>query len=234
MKTKATFGLMAFVLVVAAPSHSLAQETRPVAITVFGGGSFLKGERTFNIGSADQFRTNYAKGGRAGLRGTITLNSQWALEGAYSYGRNNLRITEVSGNPANLGTRGFGVKAHQFTGNVLYYLTPTTDSFRVFVTGGIGLARFSPTEGAKASATRDFVDNPATISAENKFGFNFGGGLEAKMSSWSGVRFDLRDHLSGIPRFGVPQTAPAGDFYPVSGMVHNFETSLGLIFYLKR
>jgi len=233
MKKKTLFGLsFAALVLLATATHAFGQEPARVSISVLSGGSFLKGERSFNVGGTPM-RTNYAKGGKLGFRGTMSLSSQWALEGTYSYGRDNLRITDLSG--ATPSTRGFGVKGHQFTGNVLYYLNPSADKFKFFGTAGIGLARFSPTDAAKASAAREFVDNPATISPSNKFDFNFGGGVEAKMGSWYGVRFDFRDHVSSIPRFGVPQNPTPGiaDFYPVSGAVHNFETSVGLVLYLK-
>jgi opacity protein-like surface antigen len=234
MKTKTLFGSsLAALVLLAAATHAFGQEAAPVAITVFSGGSFLKGERTFNVGGTPM-RTNYAKGGRLGFRGTMRLASHWALEGTYSYGRDNLRISDLSGVVPS--TRGFGVKAHQLTGNALYYVNPAADKFKFYGTAGIGLARFSPTDAAKASAALEFVDEPATISPNNKLDFNFGGGVEAKMSSRYGVRFDFRDHVSSIPRFGVPQNPTPGilDFYPVSGAVHNLETSVGLIFYLKR
>lgn len=237
MKTKTLIGSsFAALVLLAAATHAFGQEAAPIGITVFTGGSFLKGERVFNTAGGEQVRTNYAKGGRLGFRGTMSLSSQWALEGTYSYGRDNLRITNnlTAANPR---TRGFGVKGHQLTGNVLYYLNPTADQFKFYGTAGIGLARYSPTDAAKAAAAcpnGDFIDNCTTISASNKFDFNFGGGVEAKMGSWYSVRFDFRDHVSSVPRFGVPQTAPTGDFYPVSGAVHNFETSVGFVFYLKQ
>lgn len=202
-------------------------------VTIFGAASSLKGERNFLIGT-DSFRSTFAGGGKLGFRGTVNLTDHWSLEGVYSYGTNNLRMVQVRTPPRE---RDFGVRVHQFTGNMLYFLNQPGHSIRIFVASGLGLARFSPTDAAKAiAATVDFVDNPAVISSNTKFDFNFGGGVEAKVFSHFGIRFDLRDHITPIPRFGVPQNQTPGvaDFYPVDGRVHNIESSIGLVFHLAR
>jgi opacity protein-like surface antigen len=200
-------------------------------LTFFGGGSFLEGDRSFNI--PDARRSNYATGGKIGVRGTVDLASNWAVEGAYSYGTNNLRVI----NPLFPATpRAFGVRVHQITGNLLYLLAGGQSNIRPFLTVGGGLARYSPTSAAKDDASFRFIDEPATIDSNTKFDFNFGGGVEAKATDWLGVRFDLRDHITPIPRFGVPEAPAAGiaDFYPVSGIINDVEVSAGIVFYFHR
>jgi len=64
---------------------------------------------------------------------------------------------------------------------------------------------------------------------------NVGVGVEAKPWTRFGVRFDLRDYLSGQPNFGLPE-APAtvgAPFYPASGTINRFEVSGGVIFYIN-
>jgi opacity protein-like surface antigen len=212
------------------PLGAFAEEGN-LRVTVFGGGSFLKGERSFTIGG-DAKRTSFANGGKFGVRGTVDLNSHWAVEGAYSFGTNNLRIFDIG---TTTRERAFGTRVHQVTGNVLYYLGESRSRFRPFVTAGGGLMRFNPTSSAKTAAGIEFVDDPAAIRSDNKFEFNYGGGAEAKVSNWFGLRFDLRDHLAKIPRFGVPQvpTPRVADFFPVSGAVHDVEASAGIVIYLQ-
>ncbi len=136
MKTKTLFGSsFAALVLLATATHAFGQEPAPIAVTVLAGGSFLKGDRTFNVGGTPM-QTDYAKGGRLGFRGTMGLGSRWAVEGTYSYGRDNLRITDLSG--AIPSTRGFGVKDHQFTGNVLYYLNQSAAKVKFFGTAGLG------------------------------------------------------------------------------------------------
>ena len=224
----AASALLVFLLL---PLGAVAEDGN-LSVSVFGGGSFLKGERNFIIGG-DPKRSDFAKGGKFGARGTAQLNSHWAVEGAYSYGTNNLRIFDI-GTPTR--ERAFGTRIHQVTGNALYYLGGSTSKVRPFVTAGGGLMRFGPTTAAKTAATIRFIDEPATISADNKFEFNYGGGVEAKASDLWGLRFDVRDHLAGIPRFGIPQVPTAGiaDFFPVSGAVHDVEVSAGIVIYFRR
>lgn len=232
LKTKRLFwgGCLLLVLLLVA-SNALAQDPN-LRVTLSGGGSFLKGERTFVIGG-DGFRSKFVSGGNFGFRGTVDLDDHWAAEGAYSYGTNNLRIIELGPPPRE---RDFGVRVHQFAGNVLYFLNGPKEKIRPFATAGLGLTRYSPTSRAKTfAATVEFVNAPAAISTSNKLNVNFGGGVEAKAGDHLGVRFDFRDYVTKIPRFGDPQApvTPGADFFPVSGAVHDLEASVGLVFYLK-
>ncbi len=201
----------------------LGQDLNPRA-TTFAGGSFLKGERTFTVGG-EPFRSEFANGGKVGFRGAVDLTDHWAVEGAYSFGTNNLRIVELEKAPPRV--RAFGTRVHQLTGNALYFLNEPRERIRPFATAGLGLARFSPTSDAKAIAAQRFVEEPAALRSSNKLEFNFGVGLEAKAKDRFGVRFNLRDHIARIPRFGVP-------VFPVSGFVHDFEISAEILIYLKR
>ena len=213
------------------PSGLLAQNGN-ARVEIFGGGSFLKGDRNFIIdGSA--IETKYATGGIIGGRFTVDLSQHLAIEAAYGGGTNNLRVTFTQ---PPVFERGFGVRVHRFTGNALYYLGDPDAQSRFFVTLGAGLVRFSPTDKAKDAALLEFIDEPAPIDVNTKIDFNFGGGYESRINDSLGFRFDVRDHIAPIPRYGVPQNPTAGvaAFYPVSGQVHNWETSLGIVFYLSR
>src|SRR5262249_8045345 len=112
---------------------------------------------------------------------------------------------------------------------------PADEKWRPFATFGIGVYRWSPTDDAKGVASVNFLTGPTRISSSTKFGVNFCGGLEGKMSEHLGVRFDLRDHLIGIPRYGVPETPlnPGGAFYPISGLLNNIEIGIGAVFYFQ-
>jgi hypothetical protein len=47
------------------------------------------------------------------------------------------------------------------------------------------------------------------------------------------VRLGFRDHATGIPRFGLPQTAisPTAPFSPVQGKAQDVEITTGLTYY---
>jgi hypothetical protein len=50
------------------------------------------------------------------------------------------------------------------------------------------------------------------------------------------VRLYFRDHVTGIARFGLLETAtsPTAPFFPVQGRAQDFEISTGLTYYLHR
>jgi len=218
----------ALLLFLFAAKSTFAQESN-LRATFFGSGSFLKGERSFKV-DGDAKRSNFASGGKIGARFTVDLDSHLAVEAAYGYGTNNLRILDV-GTPTI--TRAFGTRIHQFTGNMSYYFSEAHPGLRPFVTAGLGFMRINPTSNAKSAAAIQFVNDPATIMSNTKFEFNYGAGLEVAASDHFGFRFDLRDHLAGIPRYGVPEAPAAGvaDFFPVSGLIHDVEVSGGIVFY---
>lgn len=197
-------------------------------ITFLGGASLLSGSRSFVIGPR-LFDTQFQNGIKIGVRGTVNLKEHWGAEGTYSFSSNSLRVTQA-GPPA---VQTFGVHLHQFTGNALYFFTGKDKTFRPFLTAGLGLSRFSPTSDAKTAAAQDFLGQPAVLASTSSFNFNFGAGIETRPWNHFGLRLDVRDHLSGIPRFGLPETAasPGAAFFPVQGRTQDFEITSGLIYY---
>lgn len=88
-------------------------------VSVFGGGLLGGMSRTFTIDDADDFfKTDLRSGPRFGLRVGTGLSDRWAVEGAYSYGRNNLRVNEME--PPGQ-TRIFKMTNRQVSGNALFY-----------------------------------------------------------------------------------------------------------------
>lgn len=219
------------VLLVAVVTGAFGQYANPRA-TVFAGGSFIASDRIFLVGD-DPFQSEFDKGGRVGARATVDLTDRLAAEVSYAFSRNDLRIRELD---EGLAPERFEVRLHQVTGGVLYYFEEPDEDLRPFVDVGIGLTRFSPTDDAQVRAvTRGFLDRPAAISASNRFSFHFGGGIEARVNRWFGIRIDVRDHVMAIPRFGLPRRPEPGQpaFYPVNGRVHNIEASVGGVFYFR-
>ena len=200
-------------------------------VTVFGAASFVAGSREFLM-SNNVIRTEYDNDGKVGVRFGVDLKDNWAAEAAYSFGNNNLRVLKL--NPPQR-EREFETRVHQFLVNGSYYFRDANEKWRPFATAGVGLYRLSPTKDAKGLAAVNFLDGSTRISSSTKFGINFGGGFEGKMTKYLGLRFDLRDHVMGIPRFGVPETPlnPGGAFYPVSGLLNNIEIGVGTIFYFQ-
>jgi hypothetical protein len=217
-----------FVLVI---SVGLKAQGLNPRVSVFGSASLLKGERNFTL-FQEAFRSEYVTGGKIGVRGTMDLGDKWSLEAAYRFGNNNLYIVEELGT-THAERRTFGIRQHQVTGSVLRFVNNRKERIPLYVIAGGGFIRFSPTEEARAQAAREFVNNPAgDIRAENKRSFHFGTGVEAKLASSWGIRVEILDHIVGIPRFGLPKSNPGGgaDFYPVTGIMHDIDSSFGLVY----
>ncbi len=220
-------GILVLCLATLLSTHGFAQDLNP-RITFLGGASLLSGSRSFVIGPS-LFDTRFENGIKIGIRGTVNLKEHWGAEGTYSFSSNGLQVTRVL--PAAVQT--YGVHLHQLTGNALYFFTAKDRSFRPFITAGVGLSRYSPTSDAKLTAAQNFLGQPAVLASTSSFNFNFGGGIETRPWDHFGVRLDLRDHLTAIPRFGLPQaaTSPAAPFFPIQGRAQDFEITTGLIYY---
>ena len=200
-------------------------------VSISAGGSVVKGDRTFVV-DGDNFSSSFVDGGKVRVRGTLDLTKKWSLEGTYSHGRNNQRILELGDTPVQ---RDFGLKLNQVDLNFVHFFAARKSPVRPFLTSGIGSLRFSPTSEAKALALSDeFIDDPTQLVSTRKLTVAFGGGIEARFSRWLGLRFDVKDYISAVPRFGVPQTSsgPAGIFFPVDGVLHNIEAGVGIVFFL--
>jgi hypothetical protein len=216
------------VAVLLAPAVLSGQDFNP-RLSLFASSSVVMADRDFTA-NGSQYLSEFITGAKTGVRGTVDLTNHWSLDTTYMFGTNNLRITEMTSSPAE---RSFGVRQHHVTANLLRFINGTKSRARFFVDGGVGLSRFSPTELAKIAAASRFVDQPATLNSDNKLNFNFGGGVEGKFTEHLGMRLYVRDHMADIPRFGVPQTSQGSgsDFFPVSGLTHNIEASVGTVFF---
>jgi len=223
------FGILALCLVMWLSACGFAQDFNP-RITFLGGASLLSGSRNFVIGPS-LFGTQFKNGFKIGARGTVNLGEHWGAEGTYSFGLNDLQVTEVA--PASVET--FGIHLHQFTGNAVYFFTANDKMLRPFVTAGVGFSRYTPTSEAKLAAAQNFLGQPAVLTSTSAFNYNFGAGIESRPWDHFGVRFDFRDHLTAIPRFGLAAIAisPTAPFVPISGRAQDFELTSGLSYYFS-
>lgn len=90
--------------------------------------------------------------------------------------------------------------------NLVAHATPTGTSIRPFVTGGGGFSSF-------------FLPGVSSFSGygNTKFGYNYGGGVKFNFSMY-GIRFDVRNHVTG---------KPFGQYLPnVVGKLNNLELSM--------
>lgn len=114
----------------------------------------------------------------------INLNTREYLgyEIGYAYNRTHLGYA---------GSGAQGMAIHQGFGGVLLHARPEGSRIRPFVAGGLHFSNFVP-PGATAQYGQ----------GENKFGFNYGGGVKVKVTGPWQVRFDFRQYNTGVP-FGM-------------------------------
>ena len=129
----------------------------------------------------------------------LAINS-WEFLGhelSYAFQRSGLRIG---------GADSGGMTIQNFYYNFVVHATPQGTAVRPFVTAGAGFSTFFPPGVSSFSGA-----------GTTKPGVNIGGGLKFKLSERYGIRFDVRDHITGKP-FGLPDS---------SGSLHNVEYSVG-------
>jgi len=192
---------------------------------VMGTGSFLGNERFFtNVNQ--RFRSNYASGGKIIFGGEYPLSNIFGAEGSYGYGRNNLRVTNLSASQ----TLGYGVRSQRVSANLVGHSPISLLGVRPYATGGLEFDHFGPTSQAKTIAfTQGFAGQVVTLGSANKLGVNFGGGVDWSFFPTLALRLDLRDHLTGTPTYGL-----SGGRFPISGAAHDVEFSVGLVFHMGK
>ena len=182
--------------------------------------------------NGDSFVSQFLNGGKFRLRGSLDLSKHWTLEGDYSFGRNDQRITQDTGGV--IEQRDFKVNVGQVQLNFVRFFTDNESRIRPFFSFGLGMVRFNPTDEAKLTAlSGDFLADPTLLTSSIDISVAVGGGLEARLNRWLGLRFDFKDHMSPIPRYGLEESSsgPGGIFFPVSGILHNVEAAGGIVFY---
>jgi|HigsolmetaAR202D_1030399.scaffolds.fasta_scaffold09461_2 hypothetical protein len=121
-------------------------------------------------------------GWRLGFRLTINNWRFFGNEFGYAYNRTQLKI----------GGEGDGMAIHQGFYNFLGYALPEGSVIRPFATVGVHFSNYTPPGSSAASGGGD-----------NKFGFNYGGGLKVRISPLFLLRFDVRQYQNGKP-FDLP------------------------------
>ena len=151
--------------------------------------------------------TSLTKTGRLFVGVRYYFTAQDAVEVSYSYSPNDIRQEEVSVSPLQTfppfvdELDGY---VHLVSFNYVRYLV-RNGSWRPFVTGGLGFARF---EG---------------FPFPTKFTANFGGGVDFVVHENLSLRFEYRDFLMGQPmRFRNSPQGLAQNHGPSAGLVFKF------------
>ncbi|MCB1018734.1 MAG: outer membrane beta-barrel protein [Acidobacteria bacterium] len=173
-------------------------------IGITGGYSrFRDGGEIGSIGQFGGFQETYQLGNgiRIGARMSFDYRGYFAHEIAYNWQRSKYRVVTDDPSNASSGVSEASSNIHNYYYNFVAHATHRGSVVRPFVTGGGGMSSFVPPGYSALSR------------GQTKFGYNYGGGIKFKLSDRYGIRFDVRDHVTGKP------------FYQEPGRLHNVETS---------
>ena len=169
----------------------------------FNGGQSLlsnKGLGSTIPASAGGLKNDFAleDGFRFSIRMDLNNESHFGHEVQYAYNRSKLDYPDGTSQ---------GMAIHQGGYNFLLYATPEGTRIRPFATAGVGFANYVQ-PGASATSG----------GGDNKFGFNYGGGVKVKVTSLFGLRLDVRQYTTPKP-FNLP--------YLKEGWIRQNEISAG-------
>ncbi len=212
--------------VLAVLCFSCLAHAQGIRVFVEGSGSYLQNEQFFTTIFGDRFRSNYVTGGKVTGGGEFSLGKILGVEGAYGYGRNNLRTTNLSASE----TFNYGIRTQRVSGNLVVHSPISFLRVRPYATSGLEYDHFGPTSQAKTLAfTQGFADQLVALGASNQVGFNYGGGVEWDLLPALALRLDFRDHFTGTPTYGLSSSQ-----FPITGSAHDLEFSAGVTFHIGK
>jgi hypothetical protein len=204
-------------------------------LNFFGAGSVYS-TNTFQIGFPQSAvpvggKLKFDSHARLGIRGTFYSRGHWGEEVFYSFEPNTVHINR------GLSNVDLKLQLHNYGANALYYLVETeSHTLLPFLSAGVGgtFYRFTPQSFlyAKNPAGANLPD----LDNSNELAFNYGFGFKTRSTGPIGVRIDLRDFMGRSPSFGLARHSddPTATVLPASGVLHNGEFSVGLVFYFGK
>ncbi len=172
---------------------------------------------------------DFSSGYMAGGRITENLNDNFGAELEYSFSNQPMAFLDVRPTLSRLDLKH---QVHSAVYNLLFYPTISDQQLRPYVSAGLGAAFFQVDGASRADAARAGVD----LQNVWKLAASVGGGLKYLVGQRWGVRFDLRDQITGVPGYGLPKNSPSfqgnvGPGFNAEGLLHNWQISTGVMFY---
>lgn len=176
--------------------------------------------RTVGLDSA----TGYVVGARV----TENLGQHFGAELEYAYA--NHPLTFVSLRP-NLPSLALDHRVHKLAYSAVFYPLNRRRRIRPFASVGAGASLFQVAEDSRNEALATGVD----LKNRWKFAGSWGAGAKVYAGRNWGFRVDFRDHITGVPNFGLPSTAPQfqgriGVGFRPEGAIHNWQFAVGLMY----
>jgi hypothetical protein len=207
-------------------------------VYVTGGGTSLRDSRSFPEAFIP-YSTAYASGGGANLGIEVPLKKSkvFGLEASYGFSQNNLKLSKTDVSPYLV--KSYGLRDSRFSADLVVHSPSTYRGARPYFVLGAEYDRYSPTSSATTLATTTGFAHAsvARLASEGDGGFNFGGGIDYKLTTKVGLRLDVRDHITGSPTFGLPTSQPSTAglaWFPATGSAHNIEYTIGIVYHFGR
>jgi hypothetical protein len=201
-----------------------------------GGVSSFTDQRSFWEGpsgtSSLLYGSKYASGGKVIVGVEAPFYKIFGIEGSYGVGPNNLEISTFWESPVPV--TAYGVRNNRFSADIVGHVPGTWRGIRAYGVMGPEFDLFSPTSSAQTLAkTEGFAFAPSgKLASEGHPGFNVGAGIDYQVASKVDLRIDVREHMTGSPRFGLPTaaTSTSAAYFPVGGPAYDLEYSLGIVY----
>lgn len=171
-----------------------------------------------------RFDSSYVLGARV----TENLGRFFGAELEYNFKNAPLRLSNLSPTLSRLDLEH---RVHTITYNGLIYLADRRAKIRPFGSVGAGASFFEVSGASQEEGVMQGLD----IRNRWKFAFSFGGGAKFRLNRHWGVRLDVRDHVSGVPNYGLPRQAPVTDGVQGAGLrpdgtLHNWYLGAGIMY----
>jgi len=219
-------------------SNAFAQLKDNLELNLFGAGS-VHTKNQYEIGFPQSAvpipgELRIQAHARFGTRLGVFTRGHWGQEFFYSFEPNRMRISQGGALPSrtdiHLGIHNYGI-------NALYYPRETESHvFQPFLSAGIGGTLYHISHDSVTNLRDPSRGNLPDMDNANELAFNFGLGFKTRSTGRVGLRVDLRDYVGRSPSFGLERRSNVATdtVLPATGVIHNGELSVGLVFYFGR
>lgn len=236
---KAGFGLVAVAVLLlntggARASDILKQDQIDIFVLA-GGSTFFDSTNFPDAGRV--YHSRYDLGQKFTFGAAVPYGKLLSIETAFTFGPNNLVITNTNVSPH----VGVVYPMHDYIGSLsaVVHAPFSRFHFRPYLEGGVEYDQFRPSRSAINYA---YYNGFASVSSDeyfnrnDKFGLSAGGGIDRQLFKRVTFRIDLRDHITGSPRFGLP--TKVNGYNPVAfaapARAHDVVYTVGFLFHLGK
>jgi hypothetical protein len=227
--------LLGFCLIL---SNDAFAQLKDIELNFFGAGSVYT-KNNFEIGYPQSAvpipgSLRFENHARFGTRLGVFTRGHWGQEFFYSVESNGVRLTRGGPTPTRTDIR---IRVHNYGINALYYLVETeSHTIQPFVSAGIGGTVYQLRQESAAFLRDPLRGNIPDADNAHEPALNYGLGIKTRSAGWLGLRFDVRNFMGRSPSFGLARQSnnPSATVLPATGLLHNGELSLGLVFYFSK